>query len=334
MIIDLQRFLRDERPYWAELEKSLERMEQDSTYEPDLLAARRLHYLYERASTDLAKLKTFASEPDLTRYLESVVSRAYGHIHEVRGRPHRLAPVYWLFVTLPKTFRKHGWAFMLSTAITLAGMMLGGGALAFDPGAKDVLLPYPHLRMDPRERVRIEERERAFDLRAGTKAQGTSFYIQNNVSVSIRAMGFGISWGIGTVLLLFINGVLLGAVTVDYFLAGEGTFLVAWLLPHGAFEIPAILLAGQGGILLGRAMIGWGSRISLRGRLREITPDLVTLVFGVSLMLVWAAIIEAWFSQYHEPVVPYWVKIAFGSIELILLASYFALSGRWVKEEI
>jgi uncharacterized membrane protein SpoIIM required for sporulation len=328
MIIDLQRFIREERPYWLELENALQKMEQDSTYEPDLAAARRLHYLYERASTDLAKIKTFASEPDLTRYVESVVGRAYGHIHEVRGRPYRFAPLFWLFVTLPKTFRKHGWAFALSTAITIAGMGLGGGALAFDPQAKDVLLPYPHLKMDPRERVRIEEKARDFDPRAGSKAQGTSFYIWNNVSVSIRAMAFGVSWGIGTVLLLFINGVMLGAVSVDYFLAGEGTFLVAWLLPHGAFEIPAILIAGQAGLLLGRAIIGWGSRISLRGRLREIGPDLVTLIFGVSLMLVWAAVIEAWFSQYHEPVVPYWIKITFGCVELVLLSLFFAMAGK------
>ncbi|MCC6153187.1 MAG: stage II sporulation protein M, partial [Candidatus Hydrogenedentes bacterium] len=119
MIIDLQRFIREERSYWTELEDVLKKFEDDSTYEPDLPAARRLHYLYERASTDLAKIKTFASEPDLTRYLESVVSRAYGHIHEVRGRPHRFAPLFWLFVTLPRTFRRHRWAFRVSTAITL-----------------------------------------------------------------------------------------------------------------------------------------------------------------------------------------------------------------------
>ena len=31
----------------------------------------------------------------------------------------------------------------------------------------------------------------------------------------------------------------------DYILAGESVFLLGWLLPHGAIEIPAILLAGQ-----------------------------------------------------------------------------------------
>jgi hypothetical protein len=45
-------------------------------------------------------------------------------------------------------------------------------------------------------------------------------------------------------------------------------------------------------------------------------------------MLVWAAIVESFFSQYHEPVLPYAVKIAFGCLELALLALFLALSGR------
>jgi hypothetical protein len=33
---------------------------------------RRFHYLYERASSDLGKITTFASEPDTRRYLETL----------------------------------------------------------------------------------------------------------------------------------------------------------------------------------------------------------------------------------------------------------------------
>ncbi|HRI89481.1 MAG TPA: stage II sporulation protein M [Candidatus Hydrogenedentes bacterium] len=333
MIIDLNRFMQEERPYWAELEKQVAAMENDGAYAPDLPTARRLHYLYERATADLAKLKTFASEPELTQFLESLVSRSYGHIHEVRGRPHRFSPMRWLLVTLPVTFRNHFGTFLFSTLVMFAGAAVGGGAIAFDPQSKATLLPYAHLSIDPKERVALEEKVSEFDERANQKAMGTSFYIYNNVSVSIRAMALGVFWGIGTIIVLFMNGALLGAVSIDYILAGEGTFLTAWLLPHGAFEIPAILIAGQGGIMLGRAIIGWGSRISLKGRLREITPDIVTLIFGVAIMLVWAAVIEAWFSQYHEPVMPYWVKITFGVIELAFLAWYFGFSGRRAQPE-
>jgi hypothetical protein len=44
-------------------------------------------------------------------------------------------------------------------------------------------------------------------------------------------------------------------------------------------------------------------------------------------MLVWAGIIEAFLSQYHQPVIPYAVKIAFGVTELIVLALFLSLAG-------
>ena len=66
----------------------------------------------------------------------------------------------------------------------------------------------------------------------------------------------------------------------------------------------------------------------MRQRLRSITRDLVTLIFGVALMLVWAGLVEAFFSQYHEPILPYAVKIAFGSVELALLILFLSRAGR------
>ena len=85
---------------------------------------------------------------------------------------------------------------------------------------------------------------------------------------------------------------LLGMVAVDYILAGHIVFLFGWLLPHGAIEIPAILIAGQGGLVLGRALIGRGDRAPLAARLRAIGPDLMMLIYGVAVMLVWVHAVE------------------------------------------
>jgi hypothetical protein len=38
--------------------------------------------------------------------------------------------------------------------------------------------------------------------------------------------------------------------------------------------------------------------------------------------------VEGFFSQYHEPLVPYSVKIAFGLVQLALLAVFLGRSGR------
>ena len=94
-----------------------------------------------------------------------------------------------------------------------------------------------------------------------------------------------------------------------------------------SIEIPAILIAGQAGLMLAMALIGRGQRMPLKARLRAVSRDLVTLIFGVGLLLVWAGFVEAFLSQYHEPVIPYSVKIAFGLVELILLLLFLAKSG-------
>src|SRR5438128_1434546 len=210
MIIDLHKFVLAERPHWAELERLLNTLEEEPNHRMSLDQLRRFHYLYERAAADLARITTFSSEPETRRYLEHLVARGYGEIHETRERQRRIFPLKWFFQELPRTFRRHVRAFWLSLAITVAGC---------------------------------------------------------------------------------------------------------------AF-------AGLAGLVRALALIGWGRRRPLKARLREVSRDMVTLIFGVGLLLVWAGFIEAFLSQYHEPVIPYSAKIAFGTVELALLILFLARSGK------
>ena len=327
MIIDLQKFITEERSYWSELERELERFEAKPETRLSLRQLERVHYLYQRASADLAKIATFSAEPNTRLYLESLVGRAFGEIHETREKPHRLRPLYWFFTIFPQTFRKHIRAFWISLVAIMVGAAFGGFAVMIDSSAKQTLLPFAHLQENPSERVKKEEGVVTDHLK-GAKTSFSSFLMTHNTRVAILTLALGMTWGIGTLMMLFYNGVTLGAVAVDYVLAGETPFLLGWLMPHGVIEIPAILLAGQAGIVLAGALIGWGKPISLRMRLRKISKDLATLIFGVALMLVWAGIVEAFFSQYHEPVLPYSIKIAFGAFELIILALFLGRAGR------
>ena len=327
MIINLRKFISEERPFWTELESFLDKLETEPEYRLDLRHVERFHYLYQRASSDLSKLMTFSAEPNSRVFLESLVGRAYGVIHETREKPHRLAPLRWFFQTFPCTFRRHIKAFWISVAAMMVGLLLGGFLIATHPGSKQILMPFGHLLGDPSERVAKEEKSEN-DRLANARTAFSSQLMTHNTRVSILTLALGITFGVGTAIMLFYNGVILGAVAVDYILAGESTFLLGWLLPHGSIEIPAILLAGQAGLILAGALIGWQQSLSLKMRLRLIAADLVTLICGIALMLVWAGIIESFFSQYHEPVLPYEVKIAFGLVELVLLALFLSRSGR------
>ena len=326
MIIDLQRFIEAERPHWTELEAALKRLESGSGQRPGLPELLKLHALYQRASADLARVATFSAEPEIRRYLESLVSRAYGEIHESRVRPHRFAPWRFLAVTFPRAFRRHARVFALAALITSAGAVFGGAAVVLDTEAKGALMPFPDLHESPLERVQREERTLADRLR-GSKSTFSAYLMTHNTQVAISCLALGMTWGIGTSLLLFYNGVTLGAVAFDYAQAGQVKFLLGWLLPHGAAEIPAFLIAGQAGLVLASALIGWGDRTSLKWRLRSVLPDVGALVGGVAALLVWAGFVEAFLSQYHEPVLPYSLKIGFGVTEAALLALFLARSG-------
>src|SRR5262245_25263927 len=314
------------RPNWAELEKILNKLEAEPNHKMTLEQLRRFHHLYECTAADLAKITTFSAEPETRRYLENLIGRAYGEIHETRDNKRRFFPLKWFFYTLPQTFRRHIRAFYLSVAITLAGCIFGGVATLFDPDSRHVTMAFGHDQMRPSERVR-EEESQTRDRLSGQHTSFSAYLMTHNIRVSVFTLALGMSWGIGTIVMLFYNGVILGAISVDYIMDGQTRFLLGWLMPHGVIEIPAILIAGQAGLVLALALIGWGKRTSLRMRLREVSRDLATLIFGVALLLVWAGFVEAFLSQYHEPVIPYEVKIAFGLVELFLLILFLSRSG-------
>lgn len=325
MIIDLDRFVAAERPYWDELSTILDRLEQEPENLLPMAGVQRLHYLYERSSADLARLDTFATGEGLREWLESLVSRAYSEIHETRA-PIRIR---WKNTVLafPRAVRRHAAALALSVGMTLLGCAFGWFAVHQDPHSKAVLLPFPHLMTSPAERVQQEE-SASEDRYKGIKATFSAQLMSNNIRVTIMALALGITWGAGTLILLFFNGAILGAVCADYIAGGQGLFLAGWLLPHGSIEIPAVLLGGQAGFMVAGALIGWGSRESRAERFRTIAHDLVAIVCGAAALLVWAGLIEAFVSQYHQPVLPYSLKIGLGLCELVALSLFLSKAGR------
>jgi uncharacterized membrane protein SpoIIM required for sporulation len=327
MIVDLARFIAEERPKWERLDAMLRHIAADPWRTLSMGEVRELELLYQRASADLARLATFAAEAETRRYLENLVARAFTEVHGMHAEQRRFQPWVWFTRNLPQAFRRRIRAFFFACGLTVAGMVFGGLALACDPAAKAVIMPFSNLMQSPRERVAEEESAKEDRLK-GKKATFAGMLMTHNTRVTFSVIALGLTWGIGTLLLIFYNGVILGAVAMDYMLDGQTVFLLGWLLPHGVAEIPAILIGGQAGFVLAGALLGRGENKRLADRMRAVAPDVVTLAFGAALLLVWAGLVEAFISQYHKPVLPYAVKIAFGVAELFVLCWFLARAGR------
>lgn len=327
MILDLERFQAQARPRWRALESLLATLESRPDRKLNSTEVEQLQDLYAQAAADLNRVTHGALAHELRQYLERLVARAYVELYySPPVRSEIWKPRRWLriFTVFPAAFRRQSRYFVLAVLITLLGCALGALAVHYDPASVDVLLPADYLR-NPEQRVHDEEQGKGNHLNsAQTEAAFSAQLITHNIQVALLAAALGVTFGIGTALLLFENGVLLGAVAVNYTQHGFGLFMSAWLLPHGVFEIPSILIAGQAGFYLARLLLHRREDRDVRHSMREW----LLLVAGLAMMLVWAGIMEAFFSQHHAPVLPYEFKVAVAVAELVLLTIYLLLIGR------
>ncbi|GHT64848.1 membrane protein [Spirochaetia bacterium] len=151
------------------------------------------------------------------------------------------------------------------------------------------------------------------------------FYIYNNISIAFRTFAAGILGGIGSLFMLGINAVFLGISTGHIINKGFGDTFFSFIIGHSSFELTAIILSAQGGLLLGyRFFITRG--LSRGASLRAAGKDALPLISGAALMLVIAAVIEAFWSSRHA--LGQALHYGAGISLWILLLMFFLFAGR------
>jgi uncharacterized membrane protein SpoIIM required for sporulation len=148
--------------------------------------------------------------------------------------------------------------------------------------------------------------------------------MSNNVRVTFAAFAGGILAGVGTVVALVMNGIMLGAVAGIFANYSANLHLWAFILPHGVIELTAICIGGGAGLWLGSAFVLPG-RITRREALVVRGREAVSLIGGVAVMLVVAGMIEGFISPSE---LPNPVKFALAALFALLLVAYLGLAGR------
>lgn len=94
--------------------------------------------------------------------------------------------------------------------------------------------------------------EEIFDnIESGNSAVVAANIFVNNLQTSVILFIGGAAFGLITILVLSVNGFVIGIV-IEYVRQEQGLYVIlAGILPHGIFEIPALVLAGMFGLLLG-----------------------------------------------------------------------------------
>ncbi len=89
----------------------------------------------------------------------------------------------------------------------------------------------------------------------GMKLQESSRTMTNNLTVTFLTFAAGITAGLGTVWLIFFNGLLMGVIATACQQAHMSCDLWSFVCPHGSLELPAIFIAGAAGLRLASGML-------------------------------------------------------------------------------
>lgn len=321
--MDLALFVSQRRPHWDRLGVLLDEA-QESSLTPALL--QELLSLYRSAASDLNRARSMTANPELLGSLNQLVGRAYRIIYRGRPRtPISLAALRDFFLRdVPGTFRREERTIRVAALAFILGTALGLGAVVADPAAGELLVPREMFTQSPRERV--EHIEKA-DERVDTFSKATefgSYLYTHNIQVSFLTFAMGAMTLVGGWLLLFYNGVILGAVAAAYFRDGAGTFFIAWVGPHGVLELPSIVFAGAAGLRFGRAFLLPGDR-GRPAALREAFVPAFRILATAAALLVFAGAIEGSFSQMSSKSVAYPIKIATAFVLFAALNSWLFL---------
>jgi len=314
-----QRFRREREADWRRLEAIVDKAEKKSASalsDDEILA---MPVLYRSALSSLSVARATSLDQGLIGYLESLAARAYFFVYGARSTPQEQL-VAFFSRDWPGGVRGLWRETLIALAITVLGAAVAWWLIGTDSdwffGFVDQALA------DGRDPTASRETLRA-TLYHDEGAEGLSAFstwlFTHNAGVALLAFALGFAFGAPTIVLLLMNGAMLGAMLHVFFEKGLGFEFGGWLLIHGVTELFAIVLAGAAGMKIGWAVAfpGADSRLEALSRAGRTTG---AAMVGVVLMLLLAGLLEGFGRQLIGSDV---VRYAIAAATALLWGVYF-----------
>lgn len=275
---------------------------------------------YRALSGDLARLQT-ATRGETSNevfYLGRLVAGAHNLLYRDRRNSLR-AVLRFIANDVPREVRRSAVPIGLAAACLFLPAAIAYVGVVRDPRIAPTFIPTGMLDRAEEGVVRARSGEGYIEDPEVFRPVMASGIIANNVQVTIAAFAFGITAGIGTVLLLLFNGVSLGGVFGLYASKGILSLIVAFVAPHGVLELTAICIAGGAGFLIAGALLLPGRRTRRRA-LGENSVRAMRLIAASTLLLIVAGALEGMVSP-----IPWWplsLKLMVSATTLVLLVAY------------
>lgn len=285
----LDSFRSDRERDWKAFDDLLARAEKRSPKalsDDELLS---LPILYRSTLSSLSVARATSLDQALTAYLESLCLRGYFYLYGARrGLIERIASFFihdW-----PEAIRDLWRETLASVVIMLVGAAAAWRLVASDKTWFDAIIPADLAGGRGPDASADFLRGMLYD--GGEFLTGFAAYLfTHNVQVSLMAFALGFMLGVPSVLLILMNGAILGAMFQVYWSKGLGYELGGWLVIHGSTELFAIAIAGAAGMRIGTAVAFPGKLTRMKSAARAGRVAASAMV-GVTIMLLTAGLLE------------------------------------------
>lgn len=286
-------FIEQNKEKWERFEKLYDGKNQD----PEELSD-----LYMDITNDLSYSQTFYQRRSVRVYLNQLAQKVYSGVHKQKGESFKKFFTIWQ-TSLPLEIYRSRKFLLMAFVSFLVYTLIGVITTHFDPDFPRTILGDYYVDMT------IENIQNGNPLKVYEDDNQLAMFIRitmNNLGVAFLSFFAGFLFTIGTHLLLFSNGVMLGS--FQYFFHTKGllitSFLGIWI--HGAFEISAIVLAGGAGITAGSGLLFPKSYTRLQS-LQLSTKRGLKIMLSLVPFIVAAGFLESYVTHNYQSL-PDWSK--------------------------
>ncbi|MBI1837834.1 MAG: stage II sporulation protein M [Flavobacteriia bacterium] len=234
-------FIEQNKEKW----KRFEKMQDAAVSNPEELSD-----LYMDLTDDLSYAQTFYKRRTVRVYLNQLAQKVFSGVHKQKGDTFRKLINVWktsLPLEIYRSRKNLNFAFICFLIYAAIGVI----SSQMIPNFENIILGDEYIKQT---NANIKAGN---PLKIYEDTDQLQMFIRittNNLKVSFLTFFVGFFFTIGTHIMLFYNGVMLGAFQNFFYMKGLliTSFLGIWI--HGAFEISSIVLAGGAGITAGH---GW-----------------------------------------------------------------------------
>ena len=265
--------------------------QQDETQNPDEMADRFVNLL-----DDLSYSKTFYPKSKVTQWINGLASKIYQNIYQNKKQNLSVILNFWKY-ELPLLFRKYHTIFLFTFLLFLSFVFIGVVSSTTDPGYARQF--FDHKVQSGYYDQTISSIQKGDPFGVYKEDNPFSMFVKiayNNISVAFKTVIFGVIFGIGTILFMWTNGLMLGCFQYLFFSQGLGwqSVLVIWI--HGTIEISSIVIASCAGIILGTGYLFPGTYTRKESFIRS-AKDAVRICISLIPFFIVAAFFESYITR-------------------------------------